>query len=267
MASAAPVPRLRGVIFDMDGVVIDSEPLSMAVIAEIIGERGGRADPALLAGLAGVSLPDALKVVAAHSGRDLDTAALYHSYQERYLPRLRAGAAATAGLTGLIAALTEAGVPIGLASSSSLAEIDVVVHALRLGPVLTAVASADEVTRPKPAPDVYRLAVDRLGTGPDGVVAIEDSATGAASAIAAGLVCVGVRTAVTQAHDLAEVAVFVNSLEELDLGTLERLVSDGQPAEDSPDGDRTATSIVSDPPDTVDNQHVRAPQRPFWRGC
>jgi beta-phosphoglucomutase-like phosphatase (HAD superfamily) len=119
-----------------------------------------------------------------------------------------------------------AGVPVGLASSSSPAEIDVVVHALRLGPVLAAVASANEVARPKPAPDVYRLAIERLGTGPDGVVAIEDSATGMASAAAAGLVCVGVRTSVTQGHDLGDVMLLVNSLEELDLSILEQLVSD-----------------------------------------
>lgn len=210
----------------MDGVVIDSEPLSMRVITEIIGEHGGHADPALLAGLAGVSLAEALRVAAAHSGRALDSAALYRSYRERYLPRLRACAAPTPGLARLMTALRAADVPIGLASSSSLAEIDVVVHALRLGPLLTAIASAEEVARPKPAPDVYRLATERLGAGPHGVVAIEDSATGIASANAAGLACVGVRTAITQGHDLAGVALLVNSLEELNLGSLEQLVSD-----------------------------------------
>jgi HAD superfamily hydrolase (TIGR01509 family) len=212
------------VIFDMDGVVVDSEPLSMMTIAEIIGEHGGHADPALLAELTGVSLAEAIEAAAAHSGRALDPTALHRSYQERYLPRLRACAVPTPGLGRLITALQAARVPIGLASSSSLAEIGVVVRALRLGPAFSAVASADEVARPKPAPDVYRLAIARLGTGPDGVVAIEDSATGAASASAAGLLCVGVRTAVTQAHDLREAILIVNSLEELDLGILERLV-------------------------------------------
>jgi HAD superfamily hydrolase (TIGR01509 family) len=213
------------VIFDMDGVVVDSEPLSMRVIAEIIGEHGGHVDPALLAGLTGVNLAEVLRVAAARSGRALDSAALYRSYQERYLPRLRACAMPTPGLARLIAALRAAKVPIGLASSSSLAEIGVVVSALRLDPVLGAVASADEVARPKPAPDVYRLVIKRLGTGPDGVVAIEDSATGVASAKAAGLLCVGLRTAVTKAHDLGEATLIVNSLEELDPGTLERLAT------------------------------------------
>jgi HAD superfamily hydrolase (TIGR01509 family) len=227
VASAALVPRLRGVIFDMDGVVVDSEPLSMAVIAEIIGEQGGQVDRALLAGLTGVNLMEVLSVAAAHSGRSLDAQALHHSYQQRYLPRLRACAAATPGLARLITALADAGVAIGLASSSSLAEIEAVVHALQLGPVLAAVASADEVARPKPAPDVYRLAVRRLGTGPDRVVAIEDSATGMAAAHAAGLVCVGVRTPVTRGQDLGKSALLVDSLTELDPGTLERLVPDG----------------------------------------
>jgi HAD superfamily hydrolase (TIGR01509 family) len=231
VGSPAPATRLRGVIFDMDGVVVDSEPLSMMTIAEIIGEHGGSADPALLAGLTGVNLAEALEVAAAHSGRALDTAALHRSYQERYLPRLRACAVPTPGLARLIAALQAARVPIGLASSSSLTEIDVVVRALRLGPALSAVASADEVARPKPAPDVYRLAIKRLGTGTDGVVAIEDSATGAASAIAARLLCIGVRTAATQAHDLKEAILIVNSLEELDLEILERLVPEPLPGQ------------------------------------
>ena len=222
----------------MDGVVVDSEPLSMAIIAEIISEHGGHADPALLDALAGVSLTEVLRVAAAHSGRTLDTEALYRSYQERYLPRLRASAVPTPGFATLVKALKEAGVPIGLASSSSLAEIDVVVHALRLGPMLAAIASADEVGQPKPAPDVYRLAIERLGTGPDGVLAIEDSAAGVAAANAADVVCVGVRTAVTHAHDLNEVALLVNSLEELDLDVLERLVSDELIAEDLHDGSR-----------------------------
>jgi HAD superfamily hydrolase (TIGR01509 family) len=224
MADPEQRPRLRGVIFDMDGVVVDSEPLSLATIAELIRERGGHADPALLAELAGVSLSEALSAAAASSGRALDAAELHRSYQERYLARLRSAAAPTPGLAGLVAALLERGVPMGLASSSDLAEIDVVIRALGLGPALAAVASAEEVDRPKPAPDVYLLAIERLGAGPAGVVAIEDSATGVASAATAGLACVGVRTALTRAHDLGGARLIVNSLEELDPGVLERLV-------------------------------------------
>jgi beta-phosphoglucomutase-like phosphatase (HAD superfamily) len=97
------------------------------------------------------------------------------------------------------------------------------VTALRLGPVLSAIASGEEVPRPKPAPDVYLLAVERLGAGRAGVVAIEDSASGVAAASAAGLRCVAVRTALTRDHDHGGAALTVPSLTELDPDVLGRV--------------------------------------------
>ena len=215
---------LAGVIFDMDGVIVDSEPLSMRTIAEMAAERGIRLEPALLHELTGVSLDRVMEVVGARLGDGVDPAALRRDYDARYLPRLRASAAPTPGLERLIAGLAAAGVPMALASASTLAEIGAVTGALGLGGVLRGVASGEEVSRSKPAPDVYLLAVERLAAGPAGVVAIEDSATGVAAAAAAGLVCVAVRTAVTHAHDFGPAALIVSSLEELDVGVLERLV-------------------------------------------
>ena len=215
---------LAGVIFDMDGVIVDSEPLSMSTIAEMAAERGIQLEPALLHELTGVSLERVMEVVGTRLGDGIDPVALRRDYDARYLPRLRASAAPTPGLERLIAGLAAAGVPMALASASTLAEIGAVTGALGLGGVLRGVASGEEVTRSKPAPDVYLLAIQRLGAGPAGVVAIEDSATGVAAAVAAGLVCVGIRTAVTHGHDLGPAALIVSSLEELDLAALERLV-------------------------------------------
>jgi HAD superfamily hydrolase (TIGR01509 family) len=225
---------LAGVIFDMDGVIVDSEPLSMRTIAEMAAERGVQLEPALLHELTGVSMERVMEVVGARlagpagaagaAAGGIDPAALRRDYDARYLPRLRASAAPTPGLERLIAGLAAAGVPMALASSSTLAEIGAVTGALGLGGVLRGVASGEEVTHSKPAPDVYLLAVEQLGAGPAGVVAIEDSATGVAAAVAAGLVCVAVRTAVTHAHDFGPAALIVSSLEELDVGALERLV-------------------------------------------
>src|SRR5258705_8288162 len=145
--------HLRGVIFDMDGVIVDSEPLSLLTIAEVVAERGGQADPASFGDLVGRSLDDALTLAAARSGRDLAVNHLRRAYDERYLPQLRDTAVPNAGLTELIAALSETGIPMALASSSRLAEIGAIVTALGLGNVLAAIASGEEVSRPKPAPD------------------------------------------------------------------------------------------------------------------
>ena len=216
--------QLAGVIFDMDGVIVDSEPLSMKTIAEMAAERGIQLEPALLHELTGVSLDRVMEVVRARLGDGVDPVALRRDYDARYLPRLRASAAPTPGLERLIAGLAAAGVPMALASASTLAEIGAVTGALGLGGVLRGVASGEEVTRSKPAPDVYLLAIERLGAGPAGVVAIEDSATGVAAAVAAGLACVAVRTAVTHGHDFGQAALIVSSLEELDVAGLQRLV-------------------------------------------
>lgn len=220
-----PARQLRGVIFDMDGVVVDSEPLSLRTIAQVVIDRGGAADPAMFPELVGLSLDDALGIAARRSGRELDADGLRRAYDDRYLPLLRTTAAPTPGLDALIDALTAAGIPIALASSSRLAEIEAVVQALRLGPFLSAIASGEEVQRPKPAPDVYLLAVERMGIGAAGVVAIEDSASGVAAASAAGLRCIGVRTALTQGHDHGDAALTVRSLTELDPEVLERVAA------------------------------------------
>jgi HAD superfamily hydrolase (TIGR01509 family) len=229
-------PALAGVIFDMDGVIVDSEPLSMGTLAEMAAERGIDLEPALLGDLIGVSLEDVLDILAARldaapAAAGVDAGQLRRDYHERYLPRLRAAAVPTPGLERLVGGLATAGVPVAIASSSTLAEIDAVVSAVGLRGVLRAVASGEEVARRKPAPDVYLLAIERLGAGPGGVVAIEDSATGVAAATAAGLVCVAVRTAATRGHDFGQAALVVGSLEELDAAILGRLVRD-RPARD-----------------------------------
>jgi beta-phosphoglucomutase-like phosphatase (HAD superfamily) len=102
--------QLAGVIFDMDGVIVDSEPLSMRTIAEIAAERGIHLEPALLHELTGVSLERVLEVVGARLGgpagaagqtaRGLDPAALRRDYDGRYLPRLQASAAPTPAWSG-----------------------------------------------------------------------------------------------------------------------------------------------------------------------
>jgi HAD superfamily hydrolase (TIGR01509 family) len=218
-------PRTCGVIFDMDGVIVDSEPLSLATIAEVVTEGGGHADPAGYGDLVGRSLDDALMLAAAWSGRDLPVDDLRAAYDERYLPKLRNTAVPNAGLTELISALRAARVPMALASSSRLAEIDAIVAAFDIGDVLAAVASGEEVRRAKPAPDVYVLAMAGLGAGTGGVVAIEDSALGIAAASAARLACVALRTTMTTSHDLGAATLTVGSLTELDLEVLDRIAA------------------------------------------
>ena len=189
MTAAGPRgPRFQAAVFDMDGLLIDSEraisqawlagahalglPLTLAQFTQVIGRAGPESD-ALLAGMLGGE--QAFRDTAA-----LARAALAPPGARPVFP-LKAGAAA------LLAALHEAGVPCAVASSSRVEEIR---H--RLGHVdvlrfFRAVAGGDEVPRGKPDPALYLLAAARLGVAPADCIAFEDSENGAKAAQAAGI--------------------------------------------------------------------------------
>jgi len=225
-----PVPGLSGVIFDMDGVIVDSEPLSLRIISEIAADRGLSIEPRTIDEMVGVSLGDVLRNLTDRLTDDSCAkqsilGQLRRDYDERYLPALKVTATPTRGLKRLVRDLQTARIPMAIASSSTLEEIDAVVEKLGLRDAVHSIASAEEVARPKPEPDVYLLAIKRLGTGSEGMVAIEDSSSGVRAAVAANLRCVAVRTLTTRAHDLKRATLIVNSLEALGVQLLERLVS------------------------------------------
>jgi HAD superfamily hydrolase (TIGR01509 family) len=187
-ADARP-PRFRAAIFDMDGLLIDSEraiteawlagakalgfTLEREDFVQVIGLAGPESD-AYLTRLLGGERP--FLAIAAHARAALEAA-------DRDAPTfpLKPGAAA------LLAALARAGVPLAVASSSRVEEIH-----RRLGRVgvlghFRAIAGGDEVPRGKPDPAVYLLAAQRLGVAPADCIAFEDSENGARAAQAAGV--------------------------------------------------------------------------------
>ena len=89
------------------------------------------------------------------------------------------------------------------------------------------VAAGSEVLNPKPAPDVYLLALERLGCTSVGAVAIEDSPSGIAAARAAGVPCVGLLTTIVSSDALSAAALVVGSLEELSLELLAKIARGG----------------------------------------
>jgi HAD superfamily hydrolase (TIGR01509 family) len=133
------------------------------------------------------------------------------------------------GAVELVRALRAGRVPIAVASSSGLADVAASLRAVGLDDDLPVRASAEEVARPKPAADVYLLAVRRLGLAPEACVALEDAGPGVAAAVAAGLACVAVPNAYTVGHDFAGAALVARSLRDLSPGSLRSLVRRAPP--------------------------------------
>ncbi len=191
----------RAVIFDMDGVLLDSEPFHHAALNEVLAADGRSVSdeeyrPFIGSGeIRWEDLVRRFDLVGSPGGycRQFDDAV---TRQYRARSRLNPGAAE------LLAGLREAAVPLGVASNSKRRWVDAAIETLGIGGRFLSVVAADEVTKPKPAPDLYLAVAAGLGVPPAECIAVEDSLPGVQSARAAGTYVVGYRTPHTTGLDL-----------------------------------------------------------------
>jgi HAD superfamily hydrolase (TIGR01509 family) len=190
----APGPRplrrpaaLRAVLFDMDGLLVDSEPLWFEVERSVMARLGGQWGEADQQALIGGSLDRTVSWLLAKAA---PPAAASREDVARWLVAgmaaliLARGLPLQPGAGPLLASLAAAGVPCGLVTASSRAVMDAVLTVTGLRFSVT--VCGEDVRRAKPDPEPYLLAAARLGVPPAGCVVLEDSPTGAAAARAAG---------------------------------------------------------------------------------
>lgn len=182
---------IRAVIFDLDGVISDTEPLHVRVEHAVLGARGIEVPPGGLAGTQGLRDPDFFARVFHERGVAGDVAAATAAKRRAMLACPPDEITEITGARALIEDLHAHGVRLAVASSSPPAFIAHVLGALKLDRFFDVVASGDDVARGKPAPDVFLLAAERLGVAPRDCAVIEDSANGMAAARAAGMRCIG----------------------------------------------------------------------------
>lgn len=212
------------VLFDMDGLLIDTEPLWFAVETEILGEFGATWSHADHAKLVGSSAPVASAFIAERSGGRATPQQISALLLERMTRKLRNTPPLQPGVETLIAQIDGAGIPRALVSSSARVLIDAVLDGV--APLtFDAIVAGDAVTRNKPHPEPYLTAAALLGVAPSDCVAFEDSPTGAASATAAGCAVVAVPS--VTCIEPAPRRVVVQSLEQVDLAFIRALVAAG----------------------------------------
>ncbi|WP_326541551.1 HAD family hydrolase [Pseudorhodoferax sp.] len=174
-------------LFDMDGLLIDSEASIMRAWLQVAQRLDAELTPGVYLTLIGRAAPDAFAVLAkVFGGRSRFE--LARSMVLAELDATPAGARfpLKAGALELLAALAARGIPCAVASSSAREEIDARLTAVGVRQYFAAAAGGDEVARGKPDPAVYQLAASRLGVAPALCVAFEDSHNGARAALAAG---------------------------------------------------------------------------------
>ena len=209
------------VVFDMDGVIADSEPVYYDAINVVLAPIGKRMTPELQRAVMGHGVAETWDVLQRELGLDGPLDALVQAYDRELCRQLALVDETLPGVRELIAALRERRLPVALASSSWPGWIDALLAGTRLAGAFDALVSAKEVAHGKPAPDIYLLAAERLGVAPERCVAIEDTPTGIAAAKAAGMLAIQVRAASTAFPPLPAADLVLPTLRDFDLSLFE----------------------------------------------
>ena len=174
-------------IFDMDGLLVDSEPIAAVAMKRFLERRQLKPDPAAYLQLLGRRLPEAMLIVQAWYGLDGDQAELTEEYGALRLAAIKEGLPAMPGAFEIVRWAQELEIPRALATSSMRSHADVGIAAAGITGLFTAEATGDEVEHGKPAPDLFLLAAGRLGVEPGRCLVFEDAPAGVAAGKAAGM--------------------------------------------------------------------------------
>ena len=216
--------ELLGVVFDMDGVIIESEFTHYSAICEAMGEEMDQTYETFLSKCTGGDERFAMGRLAELSGIEYDESIFQEWSRKKavaYQRLVGESASAMPGAVELVCSVAER-FPVGLATGSKRSDVDAAFEVLadgRLKGVFQSIVTSDDVPKPKPEPATYAKAVDGLGVPPQNCLAIDDSPNGVSSAKKAGMKVLGI-TAIHDISSLQEADCHLASLEALNLNTL-----------------------------------------------
>jgi HAD superfamily hydrolase (TIGR01509 family) len=182
----------KAVVFDCDGVLVDSERAVFEATVAVFARRGIHG---LVAGpdspLYGASIDKTVSELERLIGKPIRFDEVVHELDSEIRAVVAGGVRAMDGAVELVRALAGSR-PLAVASNGSRETVEATMRAASIPDVFDAVVTLEAPLRPKPAPDIYLRACELLGVAPEGAIALEDSVPGARAAGAAGLLVVGV---------------------------------------------------------------------------
>jgi beta-phosphoglucomutase-like phosphatase (HAD superfamily) len=222
---------LSAVLFDMDGLLVDTEPLWMRAEQRVVAGLGGTGwGPEDQRAILGLALPQAADYIRRRSGTTATVEQVAELVVTGFLDEVRAGGRIVVqpGAAELVAEVAEAGVPHALVSASIRSIMDVITERLAAAglPPFPVTVAGDEVDRGKPDPTPYLRAAALLGVPIERCIVLEDSANGVQAGWAAGATVVAVEGMIR--HEPRPRVVVRQSLAGLDVAALCAMV-DGSP--------------------------------------
>lgn len=217
--------RIRAVLFDMDGVLINTEPLHYRMWKETFHNRGLEIDYEIYKDCIGTTDAFLMDLILKNYGRDFrydpDIPTERKTIEERMLRE--EGFPEMAGVREMLHRLYETGYLLAVASSSPLSRIEEAMDYIDAKPFFALLNTAENVARSKPAPDVYLDTAKKLGVSPEECVVLEDSENGSIAADSAGMICVGLQNPDSGEQNLERAKKIIYSLEEFTPELIENL--------------------------------------------
>lgn len=214
-ATAATPPRpIRAVVFDLDGLMVNTEEIFNEVGREVLRRRDKEMTHELLSLMMGRRAPEAIgNMIEYHKLTD-SVEALIEETRILFYDLIGERLAPMPGLFELLSHIEACGLPKAVATSSGRKYLEEILGKLDLMERFQTTLTAEDVTHGKPAPEIYLKAAERLGVSPDEMMVLEDSQAGTTAGVSAGAVVVSVPHEHSRQHDLSHATYIAARLDD-----------------------------------------------------
>jgi len=212
--------RIQAIVFDMDGLMVDTEKLYFEVESALARKYGKTFTREVMRAMMGTKGVDSFRIFQEQLGIDEDPEVLLEFREEGYNRLLHEKLEPMPGLFLLLELAEQYRYRKAIATSSPVSQMNFIIDQLGVRKFFELLVSGDEVEQGKPHPEIYQKVSGRLGLRSDQCLVLEDTENGVRSAKGAGMYCIAVPNEFTKDHDFALADRVISSLEEVDLGLI-----------------------------------------------
>lgn len=208
---------IEAVIFDLDGLIIDSEPLQWKAMNIALEPLGMQITESQWIGMVGRKTAENLDLLKKEHGLEMNLVEVEAAKNEAYRTIIRQELKPMPGLPHAIEVCRKARLRLGVASSSVRPDIEVILGSLGMLDIFDIIVSGDQVSEGKPNPAIFLKAAQLLRVDPRHCLVLEDTVYGVVAAKSAGMLCIAIPNRFTSNQDLSQADLILKSLAELDL--------------------------------------------------